>query len=322
LTTKHISIVTGGYPTLPEIPGAELGITSDGFFDLEDLPKRAVVVGAGYIAVELAGIFNALGCETHLVIRNKEFLRTFDKMLREVLMEEMKNAGVKIHTEANVKEVRKTGITKEVILDNGDPAKIEAVDCVLFAIGRSPCTKDIGLETIGVQTDEKHNIKVDDYQNTSVQNVYAYGDVAGKALLTPVAIAAGRKLSDRVFGGKDNAKIDYHNIPSVVFSHPPIGSVGITEEEAREKYGDSVKVYKSSFTNLYHAVTSRKTKTSMKVICHGKEEKLLGIHTIGLGSDEMIQGFAVPVVMGATKADLDRTIAIHPTASEELVTLR
>eukprot|EP01114_Cavostelium_apophysatum_P004916 TRINITY_DN1538_c0_g1_i3.p1 TRINITY_DN1538_c0_g1~~TRINITY_DN1538_c0_g1_i3.p1 ORF type:complete len:500 (-),score=170.30 TRINITY_DN1538_c0_g1_i3:71-1570(-) len=320
ITGKHISIVTGGYPTMPKIPGGELGISSDGFFDLDDLPKKSVVVGAGYIAVELAGILHALGSETHLIIRHESFLRNFEQLLRDTLMDEMKNAGVHLHPKNEVTEVRGTKDgKKEVVLKEGEA--IKDADVVIFAIGRTPHSK-IGLEKIGIKTDEQGNIKVDEWQNTAAKNVYAFGDVAGKALLTPVAIAAGRRLSDRLFGGKENSKLDYDNIPTVIFSHPPIGTVGLSEEEARKKHGDQVKVYKTSFTNMYHAVTKRKSKTAMKLVCLGKEEKVLGIHTIGLGSDEMIQGFAVAVKMGATKADLDNTVAIHPTASEELVTLR
>jgi len=318
-TAKHILIATGGYPDVPNVKGAELGITSDGFFLLEDLPKKVVVAGAGYIAVELAGILNALGSETHLIIRNKTFLRNFDQILFETLYEEMKNAGVRIHPETKIDKVSVVNGKKEVHLENGQ--SLSELDVVLWAIGRQPHT-ELNLEKVGVKLDDKGNIKVDDKQNTTAENIYSLGDVAGKVLLTPVAIAAGRRLSDRLFGNKPNAKLDYHNVPSVVFSHPPIGTVGLTEEQAREKHGASVKIYKTSFTNMYHAPTKRKTKTAMKLVCVGLEEKVVGIHVIGIGADEMIQGFAVAVKMGATKQDLDDTVAIHPTSSEELVTMR
>jgi len=279
-----------------------------------------VVVGAGYIAVELAGIFNALGTKTHLVIRNDKFLRTFDEMISDTLAEEMKQHGPDVIPKANVKEVVKSGEKKIVKLDNGQ--EITDVDQVLWAIGRNPKT-DFGAASVGIDRHENGYIKVDEYQNTNVPFFYALGDVCGRAQLTPVAIAAGRKLSDRLFGGKSEAKLDYEYIPSVVFSHPPTGSTGLGEKEAGEKYGkDNIKVYKSTFTNMYHALTTRKTKTAMKIVCLGKEEKVVGIHIVGLGADEMIQGFAVAVKMGAKKADLDSCVAIHPTASEELVTMR
>uniref|UniRef100_A0A2K6MTX0 glutathione-disulfide reductase n=1 Tax=Rhinopithecus bieti TaxID=61621 RepID=A0A2K6MTX0_RHIBE len=249
-TAPHILIATGGVPSIPhesQIPGASLGITSDGFFQLEELPSRSVIVGAGYIAVEIAGILSALGSKTSLMIRH-------DK---------------------------------------------------------------------GIQTDDKGHIIVDEFQNTNVKGIYAVGDVCGKALLTPVAIAAGRKLAHRLFEHKADSKLDYNNIPTVVFSHPPIGTVGLTEDEAIHKYGEeNVKIYSTSFTPMYHAVTKRKTKCVMKMVCANKEEKVVGIHMQGLGCDEMLQGFAVAVKMGATKADFDNTVAIHPTSSEELVTLR
>jgi len=320
VTAKHISIITGGYPTIPDITGKDLGITSDGFFDLEELPKKVVVVGAGYIAVELAGILNALGSETHLVIRHDMFLRNFEQILRETLFDEMKNAGVKIHTNNKVAKISLVNGKKTAELEKGD-IKIEDVDHVLFAVGRSPYT-NINLDKVGVKVNADGYIEVDEYQNTSAKNIYALGDVCGRALLTPVAIAAGRRLSERLFNNKTDCKLNYDNIPTVIFSHPPIGTVGLSEEEARKKYGDEVKVYKTTFTNMYHAVTKRKSKTAMKLVCLGAEEKILGIHTIGIGSDEMIQGFAVAVVMGARKKDLDDTVAIHPTASEELVTMR
>jgi len=219
-------------------------------------------------------------------------------------------------------------VPKSVSLVNGkkdiefeDGSKVTGADVILWAIGRKP-NVDMGLEKVGIKKDKEDCIIVDEYQNTSTDHIYALGDVCGKALLTPVAIAAGRKLADRLFGGVADAKLDYANIPTVVFSHPPIGTVGLTEEEARKKFGEEVKVYQTTFTNMYHAVTKRKTKTAMKLVVQGKDEKVVGIHTIGIGSDEMIQGFAVALKMGARKCDLDSTVAIHPTSAEELVTLK
>jgi len=278
------------------------------------------VVGAGYIAVELTGIFNALGSDTTLVIRHDIFLRNFDQLLRETLFTEMKAAGVKIVANNSVKEIALINGKKNVHLSDG--TLLEGFDAVLVAVGRSPNVENLNLDIAGVKLNDQGYIVVDEYQVTSAENVYAVGDVCGVALLTPVAIAAGRKLSDGVFGGKTGSKLDYNNIPTVVFSHPPIGTVGLTEEEARKKHGDQVKTYKAVFTSMYYAMLQKKVKTGMKLVCVGKEEKVVGIHVIGQGADEMIQGFAVAVKMGATKADLDSTVAIHPTSGEELVTMR
>jgi len=317
ITGEHILIATGGRPAIPKVPGAELGITSDGFFQLESIPKTVAVVGAGYIAVELAGVLNSLGAETTLICRHKTFLRSFDELLQSVLMEEMKNAGVHIVNETIVHGVTASADGGK-ILHVQDTQRLGPFEVVLWAIGRLPNVEALDLETLGhgPMLDKKQHISVDALQNTCVPKIYALGDVCGHALLTPVAIAAGRKLSDRLFGGHADAKIDYNNIPSVVFSHPPIGTVGLTEEAARAQFGDTVKIYKSTFTNMYYAVTKRKSKTAMKLVVVGKEERVVGIHAIGRGVDEMIQGFAVALKMGAKKSDLDNTIAIHPTAAE------
>lgn len=248
LKGKHIVVAVGGRPTVPsdeKIPGASLGINSDGFFELEEQPKRVAVVGAGYIAVELAGIFHTLGSETHLLIRHERVLRTFDPTLQDTLTSWMEHTGVHVHKKTNVVKVEgQRGQTLTVHTDNG---KALEVDVLLWAIGRHSNTEGIGLEDIGVKTTEKGDVVVDEYQNTNVPNVYAIGDCQGKALLTPVAIAAGRRLSNRLFGPEKfkNDKLSYENIATVVFSHPPIGTVGLTEPEAREKYGDQVKICKS-----------------------------------------------------------------------------
>ncbi|KAG6917033.1 hypothetical protein DXG01_004159 [Tephrocybe rancida] len=327
LHADNICITVGGTPTVPsddKIPGASLGIDSDGFFDLTEQPKRVAVIGAGYIAVELAGIFHTLGTETHLIIRGETVLRTFDNSIQETLTPWMEKTGVNIHKSSNVVRVDgEKGKTLTVVTDKGE--KIE-VDTVLWAIGRHALTENLGLETVGVKVNAKGDIIVDEYQNTNVKNIYAIGDVQGKALLTPVAIAAGRRLSNRLFGPEKfkNDKLDYNNIPTVVFSHPTIGTVGLTEAEARKQYGDSVKIYKSSFRALYFSMIDEEHKepTMYKLIVVGPEERVVGVHIIGMGSDEVMQGFGVAVKMGATKQDLDDTVAIHPTSAEELVTLR
>jgi glutathione reductase (NADPH) len=328
LKGDHITIAVGGYPTIPrddEIPGASLGIDSNGFFDLAEQPKRVAVVGAGYIGVELAGIFNALGTETHFIIRHENVLRSFDPSIQEVLTPWIEKTGVKLHKTSNVVKVDgERGKTLTVHTDNGE--KIE-VDVLLWAIGRKANTQDFGLEKIGVELDQG-DVVVDEYQNTTVPNIYAIGDVQGKWHLTPVAIAAGRRLSNRLFGPQDKFKDDklsYDDIPTVVFTHPPIGTVGLTEPAARQKYGDdNIKIYKTNFTSLYFSQVDpeHKEPTMYKLICAGPEERVVGVHIIGMGSDEIVQGFAVAVKMGATKKQFDDTVAIHPTSAEELVTLR
>jgi glutathione reductase (NADPH) len=327
ISGDHICIATGGRPMIPsdeEVPGASLGIDSDGFFALREQPKRVAVVGAGYIAVELAGVFNTLGTETHILIRHDTFLRTFDPIISETLQDYMGKTGLNVHKKTNVKKVEgKKGGPLTLHLDSG---KTLEVDCLLWAVGRRPNTDNLGLEAAGVKTDEKGNIVVDKFQQTNVEGVTALGDVAGKALLTPVAIAAGRRLSNRLYGpenvrGKDF--VDYENIPTVVFSHPTSGTVGLTEPEAKEKFGESdIKIYKSNFVSLYFGMMEHKQPSAMKLVCQGKDEKVVGIHIIGMGSDEIMQGFGVAVKMGATKKNLDDTVAIHPTSAEELVTMK
>jgi glutathione reductase (NADPH) len=318
---EHVLIATGGRPRLPAVPGAELGITSDGFFELDRLPSRVAVVGAGYIAVELSSILLSLGSEVTLVLRYEEFLRGFDALVRETLMDELTQAGVSIMASAGVARLERASDGR-LTLVTSTGQRVSGFDTVLWAIGREPNTRALNLDAAGVQNDAEGYVAVDDYQRTSAEGVYAVGDVTARRALTPVAIAAGRKLADRLFGGQPEARLDDADIPSVVFSHPPIGTVGITEEQARALYGDEVKVYTTRFTNLYHAVTSRKTATTMKLVAIGPGQKIAGIHVAGIGADELIQGFAVALRMGATKADLDRTMAIHPTAAEELVTMR
>ncbi|MDU1271248.1 MAG: glutathione-disulfide reductase [Escherichia coli] len=297
ITADHILIATGGRPSHPDIPGVEYGIDSDGFFALPALPERVAVVGAGYIAVELAGVINGLGAKTHLFVRKHAPLRSFDPMISETLVEVMNAEGPQLHTNAIPKAVVKNAdgsLTLE--LEDG---RSETVDCLIWAIGREPANDNINLE------------------------IYAVGDNTGAVELTPVAVAAGRRLSERLFNNKPDEHLDYSNIPTVVFSHPPIGTVGLTEPQAREQYGDDqVKVYKSSFTAMYTAVTTHRQPCRMKLVCVGSEEKIVGIHGIGFGMDEMLQGFAVALKMGATKKDFDNTVAIHPTAAEEFVTMR
>ena len=321
ITADHILIATGGRPSHSSIPGAEYGIDSDGFFALEALPERTAVVGAGYIAVELAGVLNALGSKTHLFVRKHAPLRSFDPLLTETLVEVMNVEGPTLHTQAIPTAVVKNQDGSLTLkLEDG---REQTVDCLIWAIGREPANDKLNVEMAGVELDEKGYVKVDKYQNTNVPGVYAVGDNTGAVELTPAAVAAGRRLSERLFNNKPDEYLDYNNIPTVVFSHPTIGTVGLTEPQAREEYGDDqVKVYQSSFTAMYTAVTRHRQPSRMKLVCVGLEEKIIGIHGIGLGMDEILQGFAVALKMGATKRDFDNTVAIHPTAAEEFVTMR
>ena len=320
LTARHIVIATGGVPIVPELPGAHLGITSDGFFELERRPQRVAVIGSGYVACELAAAFHALGSETELFIRKDHLLTHFDVMLGKSLMREMQGQGIVIHTGVVPAALLERSEGKVLVASSG--REFAGFDCVLWAIGRSANVAGLGLDSAGIELGADGFIDTDAFQNTNVAGVYAIGDVTGRAQLTPVAIAAGRRLSDRLFGGKPERRLEYELIPSVVFTHPPIGSVGLSESEARARYGDAVRVYVAEFTPMYHAVTAHKTRTDMKLVCVGPTEKIVGCHIIGLGADEMLQGFAVAIRMGATKSDFDDTIAVHPTSAEELVTLR
>lgn len=319
-TAERIVLAPGGHARVPDIPGKELGMTSDGFFELTSQPRNVLVLGAGYIAVELAGMMRAMGSEVTLGIRRDSFLRDFDLMLQERLTEEMTNDGVVIETGFTAAELVRNSEGITAVGENG--TQLDGFDVVIFAIGRLPSTDDLGLETVGIETDRRGYIPVDKFQETNVPGVFAIGDVTGQAELTPVAIAAGRRLADRLYDNQQGRHLEYSLIPTVVFSHPPMATVGMTEAEAREQYGESVEVYNTRFTAMYNSFTPHKTKTAMKLIVQGDDEKIIGIHMIGLAADEMLQGFAVAMRMGATKRDFDDTVAIHPTSSEELVTLR
>jgi glutathione reductase (NADPH) len=320
MSAQHIVIATGGKPWVPNLPGAELGITSDGFFELEARPQRVAVIGSGYIACELASAFRELGCQVEQFIRKERLLRNFDAMLGKSLMREVRAQGITIHEQVVPAAVRaESGLSTLVAADGRN---FGGFDCLLWAVGREANVAALDLGKAGVAVDDNNYVITDALQNTSAQRVYAIGDVAGRAALTPVAIAAGRRLSDRLFGADRTRHLEYSTIPTVVFTHPPIGTVGASEAEARAQFGDAVKVYVADFTPMYHALTTRKTHTDMKLVCVGAEQRIVGCHIIGTGADEMLQGFAVAIRMGATKADFDDTVAIHPTSAEELVTMR
>ena len=320
LEAAHVAIATGGRPIVPAWKGAELGITSDEFFELPQQPNRVAVVGAGYVAVELAGIFRALGSEVVLLARRGSVLMNFDEMLRAAVMREMTADGIEIRADTHVRDAARenSGITLRCV----EGPNITGLDCVLWALGREPNIRGLDLAAAGVKTDKAGHVVTDEWQNTNVAGIYAVGDVTGREALTPVAIAAGRRLADRLFGGQPQRRLVYENIPTVVFSHPPVGTVGLTEAQARARHGDAVKIYRTEFTPLFNALTPRKVKAEMKLVTVGKEEKIIGCHVFGPGADEMLQGFAVAVRMGATKRDFDDTVAIHPTSAEELVTMR
>jgi glutathione reductase (NADPH) len=321
LSARHILIASGAYRDRPDIPGAELGITSDGFFELDAQPNCVLIVGGGYVAVELAGIFHSLGSEVTLLLRGERLLARFDASLRDVLLEEMEESGISVMRPAQIAAIERDADGLCVRLKRAH--RLSGFDAVIWATGQRANTTELALDRAGVAVDECGFVITDDFQNTNVSGIYAVGDVTPRLALTPVAIAAGRRLADRLFGGDPDARLDYANVPTVVFSHPPIGAVGLTEDEARELYGmNEVKVYESRFTSLYYAITERRPPTLMKLVTVGAREKVVGCHLIGRGVDEIIQGFAVAVKMGATKADLDNTVAIHPTSAEELVTMR
>jgi glutathione reductase (NADPH) len=315
-TAPHVLIATGSRPLMPDIPGVEHSINSDQFFEIEEIPKSALVVGNGYIAAELAGIYRYAGAQTTQCIRTEQYMRAFDKGSTAQLMENMKMEGINFLTSKTVVGIEKTNDDLIAQFNDGSSASFQSI---LFAIGRSPNIQGLGLDLTGVKTDTHGHITVDEWQNTSAQGVYSVGDVTGKHQLTPVAISAGRKLSDRLFGGKPDAKLDPTYIPTVIFSHPPLATVGLTEDEARAQYGEGVKCYETSFYSMIDALLPNGTKSYYKMVTVGPEERVVGLHMVGRYVDEMIQGFAVAVKMGATKKDFNATIPVHPTASEELV---
>jgi len=325
-TGKHILIAVGGKPSRPDIPGADLAIDSDGFFELEKVPERAAVVGSGYIAVELAGILNVLGCKVDLFIRGATPLRNMEADVVNMLVAEMEAAGINF-VRGESESITEGEGGKTITLKDGTAHS--GYGEILFATGREPVTPSLGLDSAGITTGSKGEIIVDETSITSAEDVYAVGDVIGKIDLTPVAIAAGRLLADRLFGGVAKAEtiMDYDQIPTVVFSHPPLAVVGLTEAEAIEKYGaDEVTVHKTTFVNMLYSreflvEDQPQPKTMAKLICLGPEQRIIGLHMIGLAVDEIMQGFSVAIKMGATKADFDSVVAIHPTSSEELVTI-
>jgi glutathione reductase (NADPH) len=320
-SARDIVIATGTEPTLPDIPGIENAITSDGFFALEQQPKRVAIVGSGYIAVELAGVLRALGSEVSLYLRKDRVLGEFDSLLQSTLLERLGQSGIELRIRCQVTSIKRTSDDKLKLQDSHDVG-MEDVDQIIYAIGRRADLGSLKLDNAGVATTDKGFIESDLYQCTNQSNIFTLGDVTGRAALTPVAIAAGRRLADRLYDAQSDRHLDYQLIPTVVFSHPPIATIGVTEQAARAEFGERIRVYQTRFTAMYNAISGHDVPTAMKLVCLDEEEKVIGCHMIGPAVDEMLQGFAVAIRMGACKKDFDDTIAIHPTSSEELVTMR
>lgn len=320
-TARQIAIATGTRPRLPDIPGIENAITSDGFFALEQQPARVAIAGSGYIAVELAGVLDALGSEVILYLRKDHVLGEFDEMLGSVLLEEIGKSGIRVHLESEITAIE-TASEGRLRLQDSHGNGLGELDAVIYAIGRDPDLAALKLENAGVELNDRGFIATDLYQCTSQPHIFALGDITGRAPLTPVAVAAGRRLADRLYNNQAGRHLDYRLIPTVVFSHPPVGTIGMTEADARAEYGDRVSVYQTRFTAMYNAISDHDVPTAMKLVCLDEDEKVIGCHLIGPGVDEMLQGFAVAIRMGACKSDFDDTVAIHPTSSEELVTMR
>lgn len=317
LHALHVLVATGACPERAEVPGAELGIDSDDFFALRERPRRVAIVGSGYIAVELAGVLRALGSEVTLFARGERVLRSFDHEIGDALVDAMDARGIECAFSHKTISAHHDADGYALRFASGESRG--GFDELIWAVGRKPNTSGIGLEQAGVDLDKNGFIITDVWQSTSAPNIHAVGDVTGRIALTPVAIAASRCLADRLFGGVSDARLDYDNIATVVFSHPPLGVIGLSEAAARERHGDAVKVYRSRFRPMLGALAQREEKTLMKLVCVGPDERVVGIHIIGAAADEILQGFAIAMKMGARKADFDATVAIHPTSAEELV---
>ncbi|MEB3358160.1 MAG: glutathione-disulfide reductase, partial [Synechococcales bacterium] len=322
VTAERILIAVGGEPILPKIAGSEYLLSSDQMFSLPEQPKRAAVIGGGYIGCEFACILNGLGTEVYQILRGDRILRGFDDDIRNEVQAAMQNHGIQILTDTQVEGIERSedGATT-IKLGNAEVPSITVDAVTLAAIGRRPLTDKLGLENAGVETISGY-ISVNEYSQTSVEHIYAVGDCTNNVQLTPVAISEGRALADTLFGGQDR-KISYDNIPTAVFTSPEVSTVGLTEAEARERYGDdAIKVYRSRFRAMYYTIPDMDVKTLMKLIVHNETGKVLGAHMVGDYAAEIIQGVAIAVKMGATKADFDATIAIHPSSAEEFVTMR
>ncbi len=321
LRAGRILVATGGHPWRPEIPGAELGIDSDGFFNLCSAPERVAIVGGGYIAVELAGVLQALGSRVDMFVRGRRLLDGFDEDLTLQLAKDYTQHGTRLHFGHELASLHRG---EGLVLRDGDQCDSGPFDCVLFATGRRPNTAGLGLEALGIALGPRGHVLVDARQDTSVEGIHAVGDVSGELELTPVAIAAARRLMDRLFGGKPDAALDYSDIATVVFAHPPLGKVGMTQAQAREAHGDGVRVYRAGFRPMLDALADSPQRSLFKLVCLDQggapgDQRVVGIHLLGEAADEILQGFAVALKRGLTLADLHDTVAIHPTSAEEVV---
>ncbi len=318
ITAKYLLIATGGWPVKPDIPGAELGITSNEAFELTELPRRVLMVGGGYIAVEFAGIFKGLGAEVTQSYRGEEILRGFDDDVRKHLRTEIEAKGIKVLREHQLAAIEREGGALRVRAGNGAPDL--TVDAVMFATGRTPNTANLGLQQAGVTLDAGGTVVVDQYSRTSADNIYAVGDLTNRVQLTPVAIREGQAVAQTLFGARP-VSVTHNNIPSAVFSQPPVGTVGDTESQAIAKYG-KVEVYQSTFRPMKHTLSGRSEKTYMKLLVDAASQKVVGAHMVGPDAPEIIQGIGIAVVAGLTKQQFDETVGIHPTAAEEFVTMK
>ena len=321
VTAEKILIAVGGVPVKPDIPGIEHTLISDEIFNLPEQPKRLIILGGGYIGVEFAGIFHGLGSEVIQVIRREHILKGFDGDIREHVQSEMQRHGIRILNKSTIKNITKTDSGLEVTITGENEEETVIVDAVgLSATGRKPNLEKLGLENAGVAV-KKGAIAVNEYSQTNVEHIYAVGDCTDRVNLTPVAIGEGRAFADTHFGGQSR-QMSYDNIPTAVFSQPEAGTVGLTEAEALEQYGDKIQVYRAKFRPLYHTVSGGEDRTLMKLIVHTETDKVLGAHMVGEHAGEIIQGVAIAVKMGATKANFDATVGIHPSSAEEFVTMR
>ncbi|MEX2525421.1 MAG: glutathione-disulfide reductase [Gammaproteobacteria bacterium] len=323
-TTERILVATGGWPSIPGFPGNEHVISSNEAFYLQELPERITIVGGGYIAVEFAGIFNGLGVDTTLIYRGPLFMRGFDDELREFLAEEIRKKGIKLLFNTNIERIEKQGDEFTVHLvstdDQATSHEPRATDLVMYATGRHPMTSNLGLEEAGVEMDDRGAVIINENYQSSVQSIYAIGDVTDRFNLTPVATAEGTVLAKNLFDNQ-SLHVDYKDIPTCVFSQPNLGTAGLTEAEARQQYAD-IDIYKTSFRPMKHTMTGSDEKTLMKLVVDKASDRVVGIHMIGPDAGEIIQGMAIAMKAGATKKHFDSTIGIHPTSAEEFVTMR
>ncbi len=318
----HVVVATGSRPRPAEIHGGHHAIDSDGFFGLRAAPPRVAIIGGGYVACELAGVLHALGSEVELFVRGEALLTHFDADMVEHLVGIMRGRGIGVTCGRTLAAISRSDRAGLALSFEETAAAESGFDSVIWAAGRTPNTATLDLAAAGIAVDATGHIVVDDRQDTNVVGIHAVGDVTGRVALTPVAVAAGRRLADRLFGGQPEACLDYRDIPSVCFGAVPVGAVGLTEAAARERHGDAVRVYRTRFRPMLNAIVGCDERVAIKLICFGDDERIVGIHLAGDGVDEILQGFAVAMKAGARKADLDATVAIHPTAAEELVLLR